>query len=162
MKRGVTVVDAKKTRENLIKELNAQFSTEGKTTSVSSVPDEPVVTFPSPTFEKPRMFEPVGGITFNKTETINNKIVKGIAFSNTTSEKPKTKNNSYEIYNMKEFINSNPETMSTFTYDEKVMKKQLALVKKKEWQDILFEDIDWFMQIDITSPIKKFFGGIKL
>ena len=63
---------------------------------------------------------------------------------------------------MKELINSNPETMSTFTYDEKVMKKQLALVKKKEWQDILFEDIDWFMQIDITSPIKKFFGGIKL
>ena len=58
---------------------------------------------------------------------------------------------------MKELINANSENMRTISYDEKVVKTQLALVKKKEWQDILFEDVDWFKKIDLTSGIKRLF-----
>lgn len=157
MKRGVTEVNAEEIRKKLISELNAEFSASKNTPSISFAPDEPIVTFPSPSFEKPKMFEPskIGNENF-----INDKLVKGIAFKTSKAESAK-KQKTDEIYSMKEFINSNPANMSTFSYDEKIMKKQLALVKKKEWQDILFEDIDWTMQIDLVSPIKKFFGGIK-
>ena len=62
---------------------------------------------------------------------------------------------------MQALISTNPEGMQTLAYDEKVVKKQLALVKRKEWQDILFSDVDWFMQIDLTSGIKKLFNGMK-
>ncbi len=161
MKRGVTMVNAKETRDKLIKELNAQFSSPNESESISFAPDEPIVTFPSPTFEKPKMFEPVSCVNVKKTETTNNKIVKGIGFAATNYENRNSQKVLSEIYNMKEFINSNPETMSTFIYDEKVMKKQLALIRKKDWHDILFEDVDWFMQIDIVSSIKKLFGGVK-
>lgn len=157
MKRGVTEVKAEEIRKKLMAELNAELSAARSTTSISYAPDEPIVTFPSPSFEKPKMFEPskIGNENF-----INDKLVKGIAFKTSKAESAK-KQKTDEIYSMKEFINSNPANMSTFSYDEKIMKKQLALVKKKEWQDILFEDIDWSMQIDLVSPIKKFFGGIK-
>lgn len=148
-------MNAEEIRKKLMNELNAELSASKDTPSISFAPDEPIVTFPSPSFEKPKMFEPIknGDANF-----INDKLVKGIAFKNKKVENQKTTG---EIYCMKEFINSNPASMSTITYDEKVMKKQLALVKKKEWQDILFEDIDWSMQIDLATPIKKFFGGIK-
>lgn len=154
---GVTEVNAEEIRKKLMDELNAELSAPKDVTSISLAPDEPVVTFPSFSFEKPKMFETVKGGNEN---FINDKLVKGIAFKTSKVESSK-KQKTNEIYSMKEFINSNPATMSTFNYDEKIMKKQLALVKKKEWQDILFEDINWSMQIDLATPIKKFFGGIK-
>lgn len=148
-------MNAEEIRKKLMNELNAELSASKDTPSISFAPDEPIVTFPSPSFDKPKMFEPVQNVD---TSFTGDKLIKGIAFKNKKVEKAKTTS---EIYSMKEFISSNPINMSTITYDEKIMKKQLALVKKKEWQDILFEDIDWSMQIDLATPIKRFFGGIK-
>lgn len=161
MERGVTMMKAEEIRKKLMIELSEQLLAEEKATTITFAPDEPVVTFPSPNLEKPKMFEPLNIANVKKNETINDNIVRGIGFQTSNIESKKMKNVSCEIYDMGDFIGSNPNTMSTFTYDEKVMKKQLALVKKREWQDILFEDIDWSMQIDLVSPIKKFFGGIK-
>lgn len=155
------MMKAEEIRKKLMKELSEQLSVEEKATTITFAPDEPVVTFPSPSYEKPKMFEPLNITNVKKSRAINDSIVKKIGFETSNIEGKKMKSIPCEIYDMGDFINSNPNTMSTFTYDEKVMKKQLALVKKKEWKDILFEDIDWFMQIDISSPIKKFLGGIK-
>lgn len=59
---------------------------------------------------------------------------------------------------MKELINSNPDGMRTLSIDNKTVKAQYALIKKKEWQDILFEDVDWFRKIDLYGSFKKIFG----
>ena len=168
------MVNAEETRKRLKMELEAQFLndnfniTKGDAQTKSSVntvlsfaPGEPVVTFPSPTFEKPKMFMPKS-ITENETSfSITSKTVKGIGFSNKIENTKKVTKGTSEIYDMQALISTNPEGMQTLAYDEKVVKKQLALVKRKEWQDILFSDVDWFMQIDLTSGIKKLFNGIK-
>lgn len=130
-------------------------------TVLSFAPDEPIVTFPSPTFEKPKMFIPKSTTEHEISSSITSKTVKGIGFSNKIESTKKVTKDTGEIYDMQALISTNPEGMQTLAYDEKVVKKQLALVKKKEWQDILFSDVDWFMQIDLTSGIKKLFNGIK-
>lgn len=170
-------MDVEETRKRLKMELEAQFlngnfntsnsetdveTKNSENTVLSFAPGEPIVTFPTPTFEKPKMFMPK---TVNKTQTlesITSKAVKGMAFSNKSQVTKNAKKTTEEIYDMQAWINANPEGMETITYDENVVRKQLALVKRKEWQDILFSDVDWFMQIDLTSGIKNFFKGLKL
>ncbi|MBQ9314133.1 MAG: hypothetical protein IJ220_03910 [Clostridia bacterium] len=147
---------AEDTRKKLISELNAQLSELNGRHNIQIKSKDSMKSFSIPAFEKPKLFEPQTSknseISLN---TLDTQSIKGIGFkednhSNSTDYTPK------EIYNMKEFIQSNPENMQTFSYDVKVVKAQLALVKKKEWQDILFEDVDWFKKIDLTSGIKKF------
>lgn len=144
---------AKETRFRLMTELQAQFSKTDATLLTTSKKD-----IEAPTLDKPKMFIPkTSGRLEMVTDTLSTP-VKGIGFKNTTVEIPTTKNvENQEIYSMKELINANPENMRTISYDENVVKAQLALVKKKEWQDILFEDVDWFKKIDLTSGIKKLF-----
>lgn len=144
---------AKETRFRLMTELQAQFSKTDAalfTTSKNNIE--------ASTFDKPKMFMPkVSGRLEMVTDSLSTP-VKGIGFKNTTVEIPSTENiENQEIYSMKELINANPENMRTISYDEKVVKAQLALVKKKEWQDILFEDVDWFKKIDLTSGVKRLF-----
>ena len=169
-------MNAEKTRKRLKTELEAQFlndnfnmSNEKKDAQVKSsvntvfsfAPNEPVVTFSSPNFEKPKMFMPKAIAEHEASSSITSKTVKGIGFSNKIESTKNVTKSMDEIYDMQALISTNPEGMQTLAYDEKVVKKQLALVKKKEWQDILFSDVDWFMQIDLTSGIKKLFNGIK-
>lgn len=146
---------AEEIRCRLISELEAQFS--GKDVSLTT-PEEPVITFPSPSFEKPKMFETKTSpsLEFHVDSTIP--VVKGIGFKNKRTDSSIAVEENKEIYSMKELIDSNLENMQTFSYDEKVVKTQLALVKKRDWQDILFDDVDWFMKIDIISGIKRLFG----
>lgn len=147
------MVNASETRLKLIKELNEEFS---NISNELTPPDEPVTNFPSPRFDKPKMFMPQ---TSGRLEVVNEKpvtTIRGMGFRNVKE----TRSDNYyvegqEIYSMKDLINANPENMQTFSYDEKVVEAQLALVKKKEWQDVLFGDVDWFMKIDLTSGIKK-------
>ena len=107
-------------------------------------------------FGKPKMFEPLK-IT-DETSNFNSmdeQSIKGIGFKNNkTTGKHGIQQ---EIYSMEDLINSNPEGMKTFSYETDVVKTQLALVKKKEWQEILFGDIDWFQPIDFAGGFKKLF-----
>lgn len=143
-------------RNNLIKELNMQFSKTGMSFDTQKGPDDPITTFPSPTFEKPKMFEPknLTGFDIGSSST-EIPAVRGIGFKNNNLD-TKT-SDAQEIYNMKELINSNPDNMRTLSYDTKTVKAQYALIKRKEWQDILFEDVDLFKPIDLYSGFKKFF-----
>lgn len=146
---------AEETRQRLMFELKAQFD---GTSSTSDTPDEPVVTFPSPNFEKPKMFMPKEAGRLEMTNDFN---VHGIGFAEksiTQNPQNSINNEEIEIYNMQDLIATNPVNMKTITYDENVVKKQMGLVKKRDWQDILFEDIDWFKQIDLVAGIKKIFG----
>ena len=157
---------AEETRLRLMNELQAQFSKTDVTSSTVSDTNTTKFIFKQNedlyvekiSLDKPKMFMPKES---GRLEIITDSLstpVKGIGFTNTTNEFSSTKlNGNQEIYSMKELINTNPENMRTLSFDEKVVKAQLALVKKKEWQDILFEDIDWFKKIDITSGIKKLF-----
>ncbi len=149
---------AEETRRNLINELNTKFAKTGSFFGISEDPGDPVITFPSPTFEKPKMFEP---LKINTTESnVFSEIheVRGIGFKDNIGNTPNSyKNKPVEIYNMQELIKSNPEGMRTISLDTKTIKALYALVKRREWQDILFEDVDWFKPIDITSGIKKMF-----
>lgn len=169
-------MNAEETRKRLKMELEAQllngnFNTsdldsklEAKpstSTVLNFSPGEPIVTFPSPTFEKPKMFMPRSTHAHESSSSIASKAVKGIGFSNKTLSAKSADKVAGEIYDMQALISASPEGMQTLAFDEKIVKKQLALVKKKEWQDILFSDVDWFMQIDLTSGIKKFFKGLK-
>ena len=151
-------------RHRLIFELQAQFSETGLNNDASSGPEEPVITFPSPTFEKPQMFMPK---ETGRLELETDYNIKGIGFAdnsnsnqnpNPNSIPSKTNNKNMEIYSMKELIEANPANMQTIIYDENVAKKQLGLIKKVDWQDILFQDVDWFKPINVFSGIKKFFG----
>lgn len=163
---------AEETRVRLIAELEAQFSGAGATTVVQSAsknavlgsviqyaPKENVTNMSFLDFDKPKMFIPKdsGRLEMQVTETIP--AVRGIGFKDAGAEET-TLNilENHEIYSMKELIDKNPENMQTFSYDESVMKTQLALVKKKEWHDLLFEDIDWFKNIDLLSGIKRLFN----
>lgn len=151
---------AEETRANLIKELNAQYHQTGSFFSAPKIPDGPVTHFPSPSFEKPKMFEPIKIGTFNSLNATSDiPAVHGIGFKDNVVVKKKVKHESapQEIYNMKELINSNPEGMRTLSYDTKTIKEQYALVKRREWQDILFYDVNLFKPIDITSSFRKFF-----
>lgn len=169
-------MNAEETRKRLKMELEAQFLNDNFNMSkekedaqakssvdtvLSFAPGEPVVTFPSPTFEKPKMFMPKSITEHETSSSITSKTVKGIGFSNKIGSTKKVTKGTGEIYDMQALISTNPEGMQTLAYDEKVVKKQLALVKRKEWQDILFSDVNWFMQIDLTSGIKKLFNEIK-
>lgn len=143
-------------------DLDSKLKTKSSTNAVLSFsPNEPIVTFPSPSFEKPKMFIPRPTHEHESSCSIASKTVKGIGFSNKTLPVKAADKVADEIYDMQALISASPEGMQTLAFDEKVVKKQLALVKKKEWQDILFSDVDWFMQIDLTSGIKKFFNGLK-
>jgi len=157
MKREVIILKAEETKKRLIYELNMKYEAPNE---LLDVKENTSKSFSTQLFGKPKMFEP-SNIQNNTTSSnpLNMESIRGIGF--------KTKENSQlidakkskpkEIYNMKEFIKSNPENMQTFSYDTKVVREQLALVKKKEWQDILFNDVDWFHQINITSGLKKMF-----
>lgn len=118
-------------RKNLIKELNGKYN-------------------------KPKLFEPVKLGDENKGFEISPVI--GMGFKDSVSNGASFANGrEQEIYNMKEFINSNPEDMKTFYYDVKTVKTQYALVKRKEWQDILFGDVDWFKPINFGKGFKDWF-----
>ena len=155
---------AEETRKNLIKELNMQFA---KASNKAEDPGDPVITFPSPVFEKPKMFEPLKINIDNKSnssESSERLAVKGIGFKDTTinisnisKEKRIYNDESIEIYDMKKLIQSNPEGMRTLSIEPKTMKAQFALIKRKEWQDILFRDVDLFKEIDLATGIKKMF-----
>lgn len=143
-------VKAEEIRFKLMTELRTQFSE-----TDANLLATPKTELDTPIIEKPKMFIPK---TSGRLEIVTEDIsapIKGIGFKNTTENVKDVE--SQEIYSMKELITTNPDNMRTFSYDEKVVKAQLALVKKKEWQDILFEDVDWFKPIDITSGIKKLF-----
>ena len=143
---------AEETRYRLMTELQAQFS---KTDAPLIMPQS--METKTSGYDKPKMFIPKDtGRLEMVSETISTPI-KGIGFKNTTEVISETKIENQEIYSMKELITNNPDNMRTFSYDEKIVKAQLALVKKKEWQDILFEDVDWFQKIDLLSGIKKIF-----
>lgn len=153
---------AEETRLKLMNELHMQFS---KTDAISNPISNKVVNdvtlntdinIEKISLGKPKMFIPK---EMGRLEIVTGAMdtpVRGLGFKNTTDEFTKISENQ-EIYSMKELINTNPENMVTLTFDESVVKAQLALVKKKEWQDILFEDVDWFMKIDIASGLKKLF-----
>ena len=155
---------AEETRKNLIKELNMQFA---KASNKAEDPGDPVITFPSPVFEKPKMFEPLKiniDSKSNSSESSERLAVKGIGFKDTTTnisniskEKRIYNDESIEIYDMKKLIQSNPEGMRTLSIEPKTMKAQFALIKRKEWQDILFRDVDLFKEIDLATGIKKMF-----
>ena len=134
---------AEETRKKLYMELSKQFS--------RFDPGDPTVNFPSPSFEKPKMFETKKNDLISSS--IDSQFVKGISFE----RKSEVSNTPTEIYSMKELINTNKENMRTLSYDTKVIKAQLALVKKKEWQDILFSDVNLFENINIISEMKKLF-----
>lgn len=143
---------AEEIRLKLTNELQAQFS---KTDIMSFAPkkvDDCIIKE-----SKPMMFMPKSNSEEDKIISDILAPVKGIGFKNTTDISEIRINDNQEIYNMKELIGTNPENMRTISYDENVVKAQLALVKKKEWQDILFDDVDWFMKIDLTFGIKKLF-----
>lgn len=97
-------------------------------------------------YNKPNLFEPIRLDGTSKEFEISPVVGMGFKDSIPSNASSQT-NKSEEIYNMKEFINSNPENMKTFYYDTKTVKTQYALVKRKEWQDILFSDVDWFKPI---------------
>lgn len=141
---------AKDVRNKLTQELQAQFS---NADASLFAPGEPVINFPSPSFDKPKMFEPIKHYKGSEgsTDSFN---IKGIAFGDKNGEQ-KLENN--EVYNMQELIASNPENMSTILYDEKVLQTQLALVKKRDWYDMLFSDVDLFKPIDFGMSVKKLF-----
>lgn len=141
---------AKDVRNKLTKELQAQFSIAGASLLA---PNEPVINFPNPSFEKPKMFEPIKDDNCSEfsTNTFN---VKGITFKN---KKVTSKVDNSEVYSIQALISSNPESMSTILYDEKVLQTQLALVKKRDWYDMLFSDIDLFKPIDLGMSVKKLF-----
>lgn len=143
---------AEEMRFRLMTELQAQFS---KTDATLNTP----VNIETDTIklDKPMMFMPKSTGRLELEKDNFSSPIKGIGFKNTTGTISTKLNENQEIYNMKELIGTNPENMRTISYDEKVVKAQLALVKKKEWQDVLFEDVDWFKKIDITSGIKKLF-----
>ena len=104
-------------------------------------------------FDKPKLFEPKAAESIQvKPNTLDIQSVKGIGFKS-NEDSNWINNKQQEIYDMKALIQSNPENMQTFSYDTKVVKAQLSLVKKKDWYDILFEDIDWFKKIDF--PLGK-------
>lgn len=140
---------AEETRRRLISELESQFNSQ-------IAQEDSVINFPLPTFEKPNMFMPKESgrleMLIESTETS----IKGMGFRK-SSEKINDTTKVQEIYSMKELITANPNNMRTLSYDENVLKTQLALVKRKEWQDSLFEDVDWFKQIDILGGIKRLF-----
>lgn len=156
---------AEETRKKLIDELNTKYAKTGSFFDLTEDPGDPVVTFPSPIFEKPKMFEPVkinimneGNPSFEIPE------VRGLGFKDTTinekvisEEKNTSRDKPVEIYDMKKLIQSNPEGMRTLSIEPKTVKAQFALVKRREWQDILFEDVDWFREVDLTAGIKKIF-----
>ena len=158
---------AEETRKNLIKELNMQFAKASNCFSKVEDPGDPVITFPSPSFEKPKMFEPLKINNENKnnfSESSDIFSIKGIGFKDATiitgdisKEKKIYSDEPIEIYDMKKLIQSSPEGMRTLSIEPKVVKSQFALVKRKEWQDILFGDVDWFKEIDLTAGFKKIF-----
>lgn len=156
---------ADETRRNLINELNAKFSETGSFFGASEDPGDPIITFPSPTFEKPKMFEPLKVSVDNTTNLMSSiPVVKGMGFRDNsnvvgtpTNKKKIINEKPQEIYSMKELIDSNPEGMRTLSLDTKTIKAQYAIVKRREWQDILFEDVNWFQPIDITFGLKKLF-----
>lgn len=137
-----------------MEELKAQFN---KTDAYLAGSSKAAETFDNTILEKPKMFIPKDYGRLKLTYESSSNAVRGIGFKKTTENINSTEFENKEIYSMKELIDTNPENMETFSYDENVMKAQLALVKKKEWQDILFGDVDWFMKIDITSGLKKIF-----
>ncbi len=140
---------AEETRKRLYDELNSEFVGDGffgnqeetvgtNTFSLGSI--------------KPRMFEPkVSNNVQPTSNSIDMQSIKGIGFNAKVNEK------SQEIYSMKELIKSNPENMQTFSYDPKIIKAQYALVKKRNWEEILFSDVDWFKPIDLSSGFKALF-----
>ena len=107
-------------------------------------------------YNKPKLFEPV------KLENTSNGFeispIVGMGFKDSISNGTSfSSGREQEIYNMRDFINSNPESMKTFYYDTKTVKTQYALVKRKEWEDILFGDVDWFKPIDFGKFFKNWF-----
>ena len=148
---------AEETRRRLISELETQFSKADVNFTAFKTPDDPATNFPSPSFDKPKMFMPKTSGRLEMITTSEIPAVNGIGFKNSKSTNKIKLNENQEIYSMKELINMQPENMKTLSYDEKIVKTQLALVKKKEWQDILFEDIDWFKKVDVVSGIKNLF-----
>ena len=146
---------AEETRYRLMTELQAQFA---NINTLSTDVNNTAETFDDTSLEKPRMFIPKTSESLSVEVEASQDTIKGIGFANTIIDTNTKPNEVKEIYNMKEFIATNPENMQTFSYDTKIIKTQMALVKRKEWQDILFSDVDWFMKIDITSGLKKIFG----
>lgn len=149
---------AEETRKNLINELNTQLSKTGSFSAMPKKSNELESNFTSLSYGKPKMFEPN---TLNAVKitpnTLDIQSVKGIGFKSTGIAPLGGWNRPKEIYDMKELINSNPENMKTFSYDVKTVKAQVALVKRRDWQDILFSDVDWFKPIEFTMGMKKLF-----
>lgn len=73
---------AEETRKKIIKELNQQLDEVGSFLSGSKGPEEPITTFPSPIFEKPKMFAPHNRNHDEMTEIVMGTIppVRGIRF----------------------------------------------------------------------------------
>lgn len=144
---------ADETRKKLIKELNAQFEESADSIVHEEEREDLMKYFSLKMFDKPKLFEPKATESIQvKPNTLDIQSVKGIGFKS-NEDSNWINNKQQEIYDMKALIQSNPENMQTFSYDTKVVKAQLSLVKKKDWYDILFEDIDWFKKIDF--PLGK-------
>lgn len=143
------------TRKKIMFELQAQFQETGSSSVSSHAPDDPVVSFPSPTFEKPKMFMPKDSGRLEMTADFN---IHGIGFADEKNNVKSKDIENIEIYNMQDLIATNPVNMKTITYDENAVRAQLGLVKRKDWQDILFEDVDWFKKIDLKASFKKLLG----
>lgn len=105
---------------------------------------------------KPMMFIPKPA---PKAEPLNSDLgikINGIGFLNSLDVvKNEPEVTLQEIYSIKELICSNPESMATIAYDEKILRASMELAKRRDWQDILFADVDWNMKIDIIANLKK-------
>ncbi len=144
---------AKKNRHRLSSELNEQHTKANDKSNLSTIHNASIGEY-----GKPQMFMPQGDENLENTKNITENTVKGIGFVNTQEEVSALKNDGVEIYNMQEFIASNPVNMKTFSYEpETTQTTQYALVKKRNWQDILFGDVDLFKKIDLTAGLKKLF-----
>ena len=140
---------AEETKKRLYNELNKEFATNSFFGSKEATEETSTFSLGS---IKPKMFEPkVSNNVQPTSNSIDMQSIKGIGFNDKVNEK------SQEIYSMKELIKSNPENMQTFSYDPKIIKAQYALVKKRNWEEILFSDVDWFKPIDLSSGFKALF-----
>lgn len=149
---------AEETRKKLISEINKQFSKVNSYSAEKGTQEGTLDEMMAFKLEKPKMFEP-NQISNEKIipNTLDIQTVKGIGFKSSGIAPLGGWNKPKEIYSMKELIDSNPENMQTFSYDTKTVKAQVGLIKRKDWQDILFSDVDLFQPIEFGTTLKKIF-----
>ena len=143
---------AEETRKIFIQELNAQFSGLGTFSGGLKEQKREGNVVSSTTLEKPKMFAPKA---ISTPISLDIQPIRGMGFKDTKVDKILPSVETEEIYDMQALIESNPEGMRTLSYDTKTIKAQMALVKKKEWLDVMFEDIQWTKSIDLVGGIKS-------